>query len=79
MSQFITGTRGKYRIVIAAILFGLVAACGGGDKNKTSDEVGAAGEVVQRTRLRPASVNSGARRRVPRRSRNSPISAIAST
>ena len=48
MSQFITGTRGKYRIVIAAILFGLVAACGGGDKDKTSEDVGVAGEVVQR-------------------------------
>ena len=48
MSQFITGTRGKYRIVIAAILFGLVAACGGGDKDKASDDVGVAGEVVQR-------------------------------
>ena len=48
MSQFITGTRGKFRIAVAAILFGLVAACGGGDKDKASDTVSPAGEVVQR-------------------------------
>ncbi|MEH6409026.1 MAG: alpha-2-macroglobulin family protein, partial [Hyphomonas sp.] len=48
MSQFITGTRGKFRIVVAAILFSLVAACGGGDKDKAAETVSPAGEVVQR-------------------------------
>ncbi|KCZ60977.1 alpha-2-macroglobulin family protein [Hyphomonas chukchiensis] len=49
MAQFGTGTQGKYRAVIAALLFGLVAACGGGGKDKPADDASMAGEVVQRS------------------------------
>jgi alpha-2-macroglobulin len=49
MSQFSTGTRGKYKAVIAAMLFGFAAACGGGGKDKANDDVSVAGEVVQRS------------------------------
>ncbi|KCZ90663.1 alpha-2-macroglobulin family protein [Hyphomonas johnsonii] len=50
MSHDTFGKRGTFRVVLAAMLFAVAAACGGGsDKAKTPDVASSAGEVVQRS------------------------------